>query len=1763
MMPKKMIESNGDKQYLLHLITDSESEGLDLNDRGFEVSGQVTILSSENYLKKRSQILTQYDEIPLVQESQDCVNLRSKTRYEEIDEYTDVYPLLEFRKVLLTILSSVSELCTIINSSIWFEYFIILVIIFNILVLSLENPDDPSLVYSAVDEVFLIIYTVEASIKIFALGFILNPHSYIRENWNKLDLAIVITGWLSYLSYNSVNFSSIRTLRILRPLRSISSISGLRVIFVALIKSVIPLFASLVVLFFFLLIFAIAGVQLWSGSFRYQCLDLSTGKASGTVCGNYECSMGQSCAYTLDNPNYGVTNFDNIFYALLNVFQCITLEGWTNIMITAQKSFGDYIILYFLPLVFIGAFLLLSITLAVIKNSFSKAIKEVEAGGEKPKNKKIKKFKARIQDFSPEQSFVDDSKEGEKKNEATDQITYKSMSLRNRGMNFDLQVNLKHQVHFEVEDEKYEESISLMSDLDKFKSSPGQDMPTKANHESKEEEFNEKISLRPSLNLPKSQSFKTLDENIGQMFLPQSFFLFKGLTDKYNLTGEINEFKFIISDYEIPKTSYQDVKPEHVQIQPVFSLNKFIYSENLSDEYEDLNQCRSELIIKKHNLKRLKIFSKFSRKSNNKFAFSQFFLNSKTVIESILMRDLMSQCTLAVWSGHDVDELKDHEGIKSVVNLIQFQSNFTFYWNHFIFNLGQMTRSRVFHFLMIFCVILNTIVLSIDHYGISNELSNTLSIINTCFTYIFLVEMMVKLLAKGIRNYFKDYMNYFDAVVVIVSIIELIFVSGEKSTLSAFRIIRVFRIFRVVRVARLFRYLQSMTLIMKVISGSLSKFIYIALLLLLFTVIYTLLGMQVFRGNFNFPEGKPRSNFDSFHNSFISTFQVLSIENWQSILYFAIRSKAGASGAILLISWIILGNFILLNLFLAILLEGFNSKYEDYEVIVNQQPERRASIMKRTLFGNLEGRIRKKQEAKKQMMQEMNFESEDSGEDDDLMRQATVKRSSYENIICDRSYFIFSKESKLRMMCYDVINNKAFDYFVLFIITCSTVKVAVDTYLIEESSTSTLVRAMIYLDIIFTVLFSIEFMLKSVALGFVEGSTSYIRDTWNTFDFLIVIFSILDLSLVDINLSVIKSVRILRTLRPLRFISHNISMKIVVVALFDSLIAIFNVIVVLLIVWLIFAILGVSLLGGKLYNCSNSDIQTQAECSAFGFNWEVIEPNYDNVINAISTLFILSSEEGWPDIMYQAIDSRGVGLAPKRDSNPYLAYYFVVFILIGSFFFLNFFIGVVFDKFNWAKRNEMSTAALVLTKEQALWIEIQKLLPRVKPSSEVETEKSRLRRLCTRIYKSRSFELFISFIIAVNIIQMAMIYNEAPSDYISVLENVNLSITCVFIIEAIIKIIGNGPKGYFSNNWNKFDFFVVSTSIIDIILSFFVGTSTILLRLGPQMFRMLRILRISKILRIFKALKTLETLVTIFGYSLPAILNVLSLLTLIFFIYSVLGVNLFHSVSSGKIISEYTNFHNFGKAMITLFRISTGEDWYLIMYDCKNAINLTVSGIFFMSFITITSFVMLNFFIMVIIQTYDDFEKNPFHIFKKFTHDIKNIKKIWSRFADKQMIYRIHFRKLIEMMKELSSDFGDFSQLSYDQMIKKLSAIQLEIDVFGFVYYNDFLFAIMKFKYRKKVKGKENALNKKIIQKEEIETQRKLAKRRSVLQQKFYSEGELSDVKNNKKINFFFDILNVKSVFRGWKKWAKQRKAQKKLLGGTPDDSEVSEEYQL
>ena len=94
------------------------------------------------------------------------------------------------------------------------------------------------------------------------------------------------------------------------------------------------------------------------------------------LCGAELCPEYTFCGKANVNPAYGSTNLDNIFYALLMVFQCTTLEGWSDIQTLYQMTYSYYIFLYFVVMVFIGAFFLMNLTLAVINAAFSDTNKE-------------------------------------------------------------------------------------------------------------------------------------------------------------------------------------------------------------------------------------------------------------------------------------------------------------------------------------------------------------------------------------------------------------------------------------------------------------------------------------------------------------------------------------------------------------------------------------------------------------------------------------------------------------------------------------------------------------------------------------------------------------------------------------------------------------------------------------------------------------------------------------------------------------------------------------------------------------------------------------------------------------------------------------------------------------------------------------------------------------------------------------------------------------------------------------------------------------------------------------------------------------------------------------------------------------------------------------------------------------------------------------------------------------------------------------------
>jgi hypothetical protein len=603
-------------------------------------------------------------------------------------------------------------------------------------------------------------------------------------------------------------------------------------------------------------------------------------------------------------------------------------------------------------------------------------------------------------------------------------------------------------------------------------------------------------------------------------------------------------------------------------------------------------------------------------------------------------------------------------------------------------------------------------------------------------------------------------------------------------------------------------------------------------------------------------------------------------------------------------------------------------------------------------------------------------------------------------------------------------------------------------------------------------------------------------------------------------------------------------MKIVVTALLESLIAIFNVAIVLLIVWLMFAILGFSLFAGKLYTCSNPKILNQDDCMSSGFTWENEFPNYDNTLNALIALFILSSEEGWPTIMDFAIDGVDSGVAPRVNYNQYLTYYFIVFIMVSSFFFMNLFTAVVFEKFTEAKYDQSSLAASILTKDQILWIELQHLILKSTPHIDFSSmPENWIRAWMYHISKNIWFKIGILVIIVLNMMQMALIYDEADETYSSILDILNLVFTLCFITEAVIKLLGYGFKNYLKSGSNKFDLFVVITSILDLILTYTLKSTISLLRLGPQLIRTIRVFRVSRLVRLFKSLRMLKNLIDVIGFSLPAILNVMSLLLLIFYIYAVLGVNLFYTITSGQIIGKYVNFSNFGNAMITLFRCSTGEDWYNIMRDCSLGSSTAISYIYFISFITITTFIMLNLFIMVIIQNYEEHEGNPESVTRIFSKEVKKIKMFWSIYSKDSNGSRVHYNELPLMMQEME-ELGVSKDMDFNHILKVLSLAELHPDSSGYVYYNDFLFGMLRKKYLKRTN---NVYFRKIMVNEESKTKKALVK----IIKKERSKLEIRSPLHGQSFgNIFMTTVFMRTIFKEWKGYASGRKI-KRVRGGS------------
>lgn len=299
----------------------------------------------------------------------------------------------------------------------------------------------------------------------------------------------------------------------------------------------------------------------------------------------------------------------------------------------------------------------------------------------------------------------------------------------------------------------------------------------------------------------------------------------------------------------------------------------------------------------------------------------------------------------------------------------------------------------------------------------------------------------------------------------------------------------------------------------------------------------------------------------------------MTIENWNSIMVDLFNNDVNATITVFyLFSWIFIGNYILLNLFVAVLLEGFDGQEEE---LVESEEEKN------------------KEEDEINFRKALNLKmSKNSAiREPEKMKESTQdewdkQKIKYEDIVCEVSIYLFKKDNAFRKKSFELSQSRYFEQIILFVILLSSIKLVIDTYFKENDADYVSISDLI--DYTFTAFFTFESVFKIISLGFVMESNSYLRESWSILDFIIVIFSLIDLVLTNYDLSFIKILRLLRILRPLRFISHNKNMKIVVNSLLKSLPGLGNVLIFIFLIWLMFGILGINFMSGKMGYCTKS-----------------------------------------------------------------------------------------------------------------------------------------------------------------------------------------------------------------------------------------------------------------------------------------------------------------------------------------------------------------------------------------------------------------------------------------------------------------------------------------------------------------------------------------------------------------------------------------------
>ncbi|KAM5335776.1 voltage-dependent L-type calcium channel subunit alpha-1C isoform 16-T16 [Glossophaga mutica] len=1068
-------------------------------------------------------------------------------------------------------------------------------------------------------------------------------------------------------------------------------------------------------------------------------------------------------------------------------------------------------------------------------------------------------------------------------------------------------------------------------------------------------------------------------------------------------------------------------------------------------------------------------------------------------------------------------------------------------WNRFCRRKCRAAvKSSVFYWLVIFLVFLNTLTIASEHYNQPHWLTEVQDTANKALLALFTAEMLLKMYSLGLQAYFVSLFNRFDCFIVCGGILETILVETKVMSplgISVLRCVRLLRIFKITR------YWNSLSNLVASLLNSVRSIASLLLLLFLFIIIFSLLGMQLFGGKFNFDEMQTRrSTFDNFPQSLLTVFQILTGEDWNSVMYDGIMAYGGPSfpGMLVCIYFIILficGNYILLNVFLAIAVDNLADAESLTSAQKEEEEEKERKKLARTASPEKKQEVMEKpavEETKEEKIElksitadgespsttKINMddlqpnENEDkcvypnpetTGEEDEEEPEMPVgprPRPLSELHLKEKSvpmpeasaFFIFSPNNRFRLQCHRIVNDSIFTNLILFFILLSSISLAAED---PVQHTSFRNHILFYFDIVFTTIFTIEIALKMTAYGAFLHKGSFCRNYFNILDLLVVSVSLISFGIQSSAINVVKILRVLRVLRPLRAINRAKGLKHVVQCVFVAIRTIGNIVIVTTLLQFMFACIGVQLFKGKLYTCSDSSKQTEAECKGNYItykdgevdhpiiqprSWENSKFDFDNVLAAMMALFTVSTFEGWPELLYRSIDSHTEDKGPIYNYRVEISIFFIIYIIIIAFFMMNIFVGFVIVTFQEQGEQEYKNCELDKNQRQCVEYALKaRPLRRYIPKNQHQYK-------VWYVVNSTYFEYLMFVLILLNTICLAMQHYGQSCLFKIAMNILNMLFTGLFTVEMILKLIAFKPKHYFCDAWNTFDALIVVGSIVDIAItevnpaehtqcSPFMNAEENS-RISITFFRLFRVMRLVKLLSRGEGIRTL---LWTFIKSFQALPYVALLIVMLFFIYAVIGMQVFGKIALNDTteINRNNNFQTFPQAVLLLFRCATGEAWQDIMLACmpgkkcapesepsnstegETPCGSSFAVFYFISFYMLCAFLIINLFVAVIMDNFDYLTRDWSIL---GPHHLDEFKRIWAEY-DPEAKGRIKHLDVVTLLRRIQPPLGFGKLCPHRVACKRLVSMNMPLNSDGTVMFNATLFALVRTALRIKTEG--------------------------------------------------------------------------------------------